>query len=172
MTKTVQHDHYSYQNQMVDFPIFIVLDQLRTPENVGMCLRLAEAFGAEGVALWSDGPQLDQRSLKKTARSVEKNLRLIYYNDLISLIENKRQENYQILSLELTNKSQSLSKYQFQKEQKICLIVGAERQGIRPEVLEKSDACIQIDLFGQNSSINVANSLGIALYEITKQQKA
>lgn len=164
-----QLDHYSYENTPRKFPIEIILDQLRTPANIGMCLRIAEAFGVESLYLWDNGPQLEQRNIKKTARSVEKNLRLNYYNDLISLIEKKKKENYKIIALELTNQSYSLGEFEFDKNEKFCLILGSERQGINAEVLNQTDLALAIDMFGENSSMNVANSLAIALYEITKQ---
>jgi len=164
-----QLDHYSYANEPKKFPIEIILDQLRTPANIGMCLRIAEAFGVESIYLWEDGPQLEQRNIKKTARSVEKNLRLNYFKDLNSLIAKKKRENIKIIAIELTNQSHSLANFEFSKNEKICLILGSERQGINAEILKQTDLAIAIDMFGVNSSMNVANSLAIALYEITKQ---
>jgi tRNA G18 (ribose-2'-O)-methylase SpoU len=107
--------------------------------------------------------------VKKTAREAEKNLNLHYYEDVISQIKKRQERGFSIISLELTDKSKSIDTYTFTKSKPICLVIGSERNGIQQEILNQSDDILSIDMFGSNSSLNVATSLSIALYEITKQ---
>ncbi|MGB0837845.1 MAG: TrmH family RNA methyltransferase [Flavobacteriaceae bacterium] len=164
-----QHDHYTHQIKKQNFPITVVLGALRTPQNIGMCLRVCEAFGVSKVYYDENGPDLNNRLLKRTAREAEKKLSVISYNDVISLLENHEQNDFKILALELTDKSVNIRSYAFNPQEKICLIVGSERYGIPQDVLNKCQDYIAIDMYGENSSINVATSLSIALYEITNQ---
>jgi tRNA G18 (ribose-2'-O)-methylase SpoU len=164
-----QHSHYTQVNSSIEFPVEILIDGLRTPQNIGMCLRLSEAFGVQNVFLHKESPDPSNRSVKKTAREEEKNLNLHYYEDVISQIKKRQERGFSIISLELTDKSKSIDTYTFTKSKPICLVIGSERNGIQQEILNQSDDILSIDMFGSNSSLNVATSLSIALYEITKQ---
>jgi tRNA G18 (ribose-2'-O)-methylase SpoU len=73
------------------------------------------------------------------------------------------------VSLEITSNSEPIHDYAFPKNQPITLVVGDENFGVSEEILKLSDAVIHIDMFGQNSSMNVVQAANIALYEITKQ---
>ncbi len=164
-----QHSHYTQVNSTRTFPIEILIDGLRTPQNIGMCLRLSEAFGVRNVFLHKDSPNPTNRSVKKTAREAEKKLKLHYFEDVISQIQERQDKGFRVISLELTDKSKSIDTFSFLADKPICLVIGSERNGIQQDLLNLSDEILSIDMFGTNSSLNVATSLSIALYEITKQ---
>ena len=77
-------------------------------------------------------------------------------------------EGYQLLALEITDDSIPLDSISSKELKKVALIVGNEISGISEELLKLSDNRLHITMFGRNSSMNVAQSAGIALYEITK----
>ena len=165
----IQHSHYTQVNASRKFPVDILIDGLRTPQNIGMCLRLSEAFGVQNVFLHKSSPDPSNRSVKKSAREAEKKLELRYFENVISQIHERQEKGFSIISLELTDKSKSIDTYRFSTDKPICLVIGSERNGIQQEILNLSDEILSIDMFGSNSSLNVATSLSIALYEITKQ---
>lgn len=164
-----QLTHEQVNKHIKNFPIVIVGDEIRTPQNVGMSLRVADAFGIEKFYLNPNSPDLDNRAVQRTARNTDKTLTTEYYKDSIVLIEKLKAENYTIIALEITDNSKLLHDYNFTQHQKIALIVGSERFGINPEVLSLCEHSLSITMFGENSSMNVVNSLSVCLYEITKQ---
>ena len=161
-----QLKHEDIKNQKMVFPISIVCDNIRTPENIGMIFRLAEAFGAECIYLCGDAPTLPNKKVARAARSTIKpgNHRTVKNTvDIISELKNK---NYTIIGLEVTNNRKDIRHFHFYKNNKIALVLGSERYGISKEVLQMTDHCVHINLFGNNTSINVANATAIALYEM------
>jgi len=73
-----------------------------------------------------------------------------------------------VICVEITENSKSISEIQSENNQKIVLVVGSERYGIQHEILTCADSVYHIPMYGQNSSMNVAQATSIALYEITK----
>ncbi len=166
--KPKQLTHKEVENKKNTKEIIVVADGIRTPENVGMLFRIAEAFGVKKVFLVGESPDLKNKKVIRTARSTQKELEIQYLETMPKLIEILKKETYKLIGLELTNTSKSISKFDFTKNKKIALIIGAERFGITPKTLTSLDATVHINLFGKNSSINVINALGICLYEITR----
>jgi 23S rRNA (guanosine2251-2'-O)-methyltransferase len=163
-----QLSHFEVVKNNIIKEIIVVSENIRTPENIGMLFRISEAFGVKKVYLIGNSPNLENKKVLRTARSTEKELKIQLFDNSIRLIEKLKKENYQLIGLELTDLSVSLSSSNFSDFNKIALFVGAERFGLSKETLQKLDQSIHIDLFGKNSSINVVNALAIALYELTK----
>jgi len=148
--------------------IIVVSENIRTPENIGMLFRISEAFGVKKVCLVGNSPNLENKKVLRTARSTEKELEIQLFDESIQLIKILKENNYQLVGLELTDLSVNLSSCNFSEQDKVALFVGAERFGLSQETLQELDKSIHIDLFGKNSSINVINALAIALYKLTK----
>ena len=85
------------------------------------------------------------------------------------VINQLKAKGYKIVSLEITDNSTPIHNCQFSKKQPIALVIGDENFGVSEPILALSDTIIHIDMFGQNSSMNVVQATNIALYEITKQ---
>lgn len=164
-----QLDHKKTVNNNFDFPLIVIGEELRTPQNVGMGLRISEAFGVKTFYLNNNSPNTDNRLVQRTARNTDKNIDIISYDDIILLISTLKKEGYTIIALEITDKSKNIHQYNFTEHQKIALLIGSERFGINPEALRLCNESIHIPMYGKNSSMNVINSLSVSLYEITKQ---
>ena len=95
-------------------------------------------------------------------------MQLVFKND-IDLIKSLKNEGRHIISLEITSQSTPIHLTQFSNDKKIVVVIGDENFGISETILNISDSVIHIDMFGQNSSMNVVQATNIALYEITKQ---
>lgn len=105
----------------------------------------------------------------KTSRATEKVVDYSIQESAISAVEELKNEGYQIVSLEITNTSEPIHSYTFSTEKPLVLVVGDENFGISDAILKISDAIVHIDMFGQNSSMNVVQATNIALYEMTRQ---
>jgi len=149
--------------------LIVVSENIRTPENIGMLFRVSEAFGVKKVFLVGESPNLENNKVLRTARSTEKQLDIKLFKNSQKVITELKADNYFLIGLEMTDESKKLQLVDYSKYNKIALFVGAERFGIEQKTLEQLDQVIHIDLFGKNSSINVVNAVGIALYEISKK---
>ena len=164
----MQLNHYNtnFKNQI--FPITLICDNVTSAPNIGSLFRIADAFGIEKLILCGDDISLG-RKMAKTSRATEKVVNYEVNRDASEVILDLKNKNYQIISLEITNSSQAVHNVQFSTNKPIALIIGDENFGVSEHILNLSDAIIHIEMFGQNSSMNVVQATNIALYEITKQ---
>lgn len=164
-----QLTHQHIQNSQKKFPIVVIGDEIRTPQNIGMCIRVCEAFGVESFFQNDQSPSLDNKIVHRTARNTEKQIPVVVYVDIIKTIQLLKNDGFTIIALEITDASKNIHNYNFTNHHKIALLIGSERFGITPEALALCDESIHIPMFGNNSSMNVVNSLSVSLYEMTKQ---
>jgi 23S rRNA (guanosine2251-2'-O)-methyltransferase len=164
-----QLSHYDIKNQQKQFPITIVCDAIRTPENIGMCFRVSESFGVSKIYLHENSPAVTNSIVKRTARNTIKQLEYNTYANFEKTIQQLKDEGNTIIGIEITDKSIDIQNFNFKNHKKIVLLLGSERNGIGN--INLLDYSIAIPMFGQNSSMNVIHSLSIALYEVTNQLK-
>ena len=164
-----QLSHENVENTQQKFPITIVCDAIRTPENIGMCFRISESFGVEKIYFHENSPSVENRKVINTARNTINQIAHDYYTDFNSLINNLKDEGNTIIGIEITDKSINIQDFNFKNHEKIVLLLGSERNGI--ENVDLVDFTISIPMYGRNSSMNVVHSLAITLYEITNQIK-
>jgi len=145
-----------------------VCDNVTNATNIGSLFRIADAFGIERIIFCGEHISLG-RKMTKASRTTEKVMSFTVSNVILDEVKQLKVDGYFILSLEITNKSMPIHTFQFSKEKPIALIVGDENFGVSEAVLKLSDKVIHINMFGQNSSMNVVQATNIALYEITKQ---
>ena len=163
-----QLTHYNTQFTKQTFPIILICDNITNAPNIGSLFRTADAFGVEKI-IFCGSPIPSGRKMTKTSRSTEKVVVFEERDSILETIQLLKSEDYQVISLEITNNSQKIDSFTFRKNQKIALIVGDENFGISESVLNLSDGIVQIEMFGHNSSMNVVQATSIALYEMTKQ---
>jgi len=149
------------------FAIILVTDNVTRPANVGSIFRIADAFGVERLILGGSTIELN-RKVWNTSRASEKVVNFEQIENSQDVIKNFKKEGYSVICLEITKNSKSISEIQLENNQKIVLVVGSERYGIQHEILTCADSVYHIPMYGQNSSMNVAQATSIALYEITK----
>ena len=164
-----QLTHYDIENNQKQFPITIVCDAIRTPENIGMCFRISESFGVKKIYFHDSSPKIENRIVKKTARNTVNQIEHASYSDFKTIIQELKAAQNTIIGIEITDKSINIQDFEFKNYEKIVLLLGSERNGI--ENIQLVDHTIAIPMFGRNSSMNVIHSLAITLYEATNQIK-
>ena len=162
-----QLTHYDVKNNQREFPITIVCDAIRTPENIGMCFRISESFGVEKIYFHENSPSIENKIVKKTARNTIHQTSHSVYSDFEKLMKQLKKEDNLIIGIEITDQSINIQDFNFTNHEKIVLLLGSERNGIKNTHF--IDATIAIPMFGRNSSMNVIHSLAITLYEVTNQ---
>ncbi|OYX25170.1 MAG: RNA methyltransferase [Flavobacteriales bacterium 32-35-8] len=164
----MQLTHYNTSFQKRTFPIILVCDNVTNAPNMGSLFRTADAFGVEKLILCGKHIELG-RKMTKTSRATEKVVNYEISESASNVVTDLKTQGYQIISLEITNSSIPIHTYKFSIEKPMALVIGDENFGISEAILKNSDAIVHIDMFGQNSSMNVVQATNIALYEITKQ---
>ncbi len=164
-----QLTHYNTAFTKRDFPIVLVSDQVSNAPNIGSLFRISDAFGVEKIFFCGENIPVFGRKMTKTARATEKVVPFEINSAIHEVIAQLQKENYSIISLEITENSKPIHEVDFTKFKKIALVIGDESFGVNPETLYESDLVTHIEMFGQNSSMNVVQATNIVLYEITRQ---
>lgn len=167
----MQLTHYNSKFKKHKFPITLVCDNVTNAPNIGSLFRTADAFGVEELIFCGEDIILGKR-MKKTSRSTEQYIDFKTNSDINEVVKNLKLNNCFIIALEITDNSSSLFDLKLNKDKPIALIIGNENFGISQEVLDQCDAVIHINMFGNNSSMNVVQATSVSLYEITKQLSA
>lgn len=164
----MQLDHYSTSFTKRTFPITLVCENVTNAPNLGSLFRTADAFGVEKIVFCGEHIPLG-RKMTKTSRATEKFVDFEISDNALEVTTQLKAKGYQIVSLEITDSSAALHDFKFSNKQPIALIIGDENYGVSKTLLKLSDDIIHIEMFGQNSSMNVVQATSVALYEITKQ---
>lgn len=164
-----QLTHYTTNFKKQIFPVTLVADQVSNAPNIGSLFRICDAFGVEKIVFCGDNIPVFGRKMTKTSRATEKFVPFEITADIHAVISKLQNDGYTIISLEITEDSKSIQTIDFSKFEKIALVIGDENFGVNPETIYESDVVTHIDMFGQNSSMNVVQATNIVLYEITRQ---
>lgn len=163
-----QLSHHTTEFEKKKFPLVLILDGISGPANIGSIFRLADAFHIEKVVLCGVTIDMASHRLKKTARATVEKIAFEVKESCIEVCAKHMEMGYSLLALEITSTSISIDTENFSNYKKIALVVGNENSGVDEEVLSRTKKNLHITMFGNNSSMNVAQATGIALYEITK----
>jgi len=147
-------------------PIVLVLDNVRSLNNVGSAFRTGDAFRIEKIFLCGITGKPPHRDIQKTALGATDSVQWEYVLNTLEAIHLLKESGYKICALEQAEKSVSLEKYSPQQGEKHALIFGNEVFGVEDEVLANSDIVLEIPQFGTKHSLNISVSLGIATWDI------
>ncbi len=146
-------------------PIVVVLDNIRSLNNIGSVFRTSDALMVEKIVLCGISGTPPHKEIHRTALGAEESVTWEYYKNTLDAIKLLRGEGYKVLSLEQTVKSIDLMKYKPMNGLKYALVFGNELRGVEQEVVNLSDDCIEIPQFGTKHSFNIAVSTGIVLWD-------
>lgn len=163
-----QLTHYTTRFKKRVFPITLVGDNVSNATNIGSLFRIADAFGVERLVFGGNTIPMGRR-MTKSSRATEKIVPFEVVANAETVVRALKEDGHQIISLEITDNSVPLHSYQFSLDKRIVLVIGDENFGVSESILALSDQVIHIDMYGQNSSMNVVQATNIFLYEITKQ---
>ncbi|MCD4781524.1 MAG: RNA methyltransferase [Candidatus Omnitrophica bacterium] len=142
----------------------VVLNDIRSLHNVGSIFRTCDGVGIRKLWLCGITGYPPQSQISKTAIGAEDRVDWEYARDVLSVVEELKQQNYQIVILEQTD--QCYDYYDFIPRKPVCLVVGNEIDGISEELLPFVDDAIDIYMKGIKNSLNVSVAFGIAAYHI------
>lgn len=149
-------------------PLVIVLDNIRSMNNVGSAFRTSDAFRVAKICLCGITARPPHRDINKTALGSDKSVDWEHFENTTDCLKQLKSKGFQIVGLEQTDKTNFLNEFNIEKEGKYALVFGNEAFGISDEALAELDTCLEIPQFGTKHSLNISVSLGIALWEFQK----
>lgn len=152
-------------------PIVIVLDDVRSAYNVGSIFRTADAFRVEGIFICGISARPPHKDISKTALGATESVHWKYFPDVNDAVGELKNKHFRIYAVEQAYGSIELSKFLPGNDIRIALVFGHEVLGVKDEILELADGCIEIPQFGTKHSFNVAISAGIVLWDIINKLK-
>ena len=152
-------------------PIVIILDNVRSLNNIGSIFRTCDAFRIEKIYLCGITATPPHRDIQKTALGATESVEWEYHTDTLQVMKKLRGDSYSVYSVEQATQSIMLQDFCYNGNSKIALIFGHEVRGVEQKVVDESDGCIEIPQFGTKHSFNIAVSAGIVLWEILRGKK-
>ena len=148
----------------------LIANNIRSAENVGSLFRTADALGIEQIYITGYSPNIDHPKVKKTALGAELSVPSSKQLDVLSVIKKLKQADYQIIGLEISDKSESILDYSA-GHQKIALLLGNEVEGIPSYLMDECDKLIYIPQHGIKESLNVSVAAAIASWQLIQTSK-
>ncbi|MDE7335431.1 MAG: RNA methyltransferase [Muribaculaceae bacterium] len=149
------------------FPIAVVLDNIRSLNNIGSIFRSADAFAADRVVLCGITATPPSVEIHKTALGAENSMDWTYYPSTAEALDALRAEGWLIAAIEQAADSVSLEDFRPDPDRKIAIVLGHEVYGVDQSVVDAADLTLEIPQFGTKHSLNVAVTAGILLWHLT-----
>ncbi|MGC9048960.1 MAG: RNA methyltransferase [Patescibacteria group bacterium] len=156
----------NYLKKVKKKKLVLILDNIRSLYNVGAIFRIADGAGIDKIYLGGITGKPPNEKIKKVALGAEQSVAWEHHWQIWRVVDKLKEENFQIVALEQTAKSICYTK--FKPKPPLALIIGNEKRGVSRSLLKRADKIIELPMFGQKESLNVAIAAGIAVYEINK----
>lgn len=150
-------------------PLIIILDNVRSLNNIGSVFRTSDAFLIESVFLCGITACPPNAEIHKTALGAENSLDWIYYEQTEDAVRELKNIGFTICAIEQAERSIMLDELVLDKTKKYAVILGNEVKGVRQEVVDLCDCCVEIPQYGTKHSLNVSVAAGIVIWEFFKQ---
>jgi 23S rRNA (guanosine2251-2'-O)-methyltransferase len=151
------------------FPYVIILDNIRSLNNIGSFFRTADALRAEKIILGGYTQQPPHREITRSALGAELSVAWEKAPVVAEAILELKNTGYQVLAVEQVEGSTLLHEYDFKKGEAYAFVFGNEVEGVSEEVMSLVDGCVEIPQYGTKHSFNVSVSAGIVLWEFVRK---
>lgn len=145
-------------------PVTVVLDNVRSMQNVGAFFRTADAFGIEQIALCGITATPPARDIHKTALGAELTVAWSYHASTVACIDELHARGYRVLAVEQVEGAAMLQDFVPEAGVRYALVFGNEVDGVAQEAVDRCDGAIEIPQVGVKHSINVSVSGGVVLW--------
>ncbi|NNL09401.1 MAG: RNA methyltransferase [Croceitalea sp.] len=146
-------------------PLTLVLDNVRSLNNIGSVFRTADAFLVNKIFLCGITAQPPHKDIQKTALGSTESVAWEYREHTIDLVHELKEKGYQVFSIEQAEKAIMLNDFNTAQKQQYALIFGNEVKGVAQDVVSISDGVIEIPQFGTKHSLNIAVTAGIVVWD-------
>lgn len=158
-------DQYKNRNKS---GVVVVLDNIRSAQNIGSFFRTGDAFGIDGVFICGIGATPPSKEIHKTALGAELSVSWSYFDKTCDAIEKLKLDGYTIIAIEQVEGAIMLNEYE-RTEEKVALVFGNEVDGVDQSVVDLCDSGIEIAQYGTKHSLNVSVAAGVVLWHLLKR---
>jgi len=151
-------------------PLIVVLDNIRSLNNIGSVFRTSDAFRIKKIYLCGITAKPPHKDIHKTALGATDSVDWVYFENTIDAISNLKEKNVTIVSIEQVENATKLQNFKIKKDVTYALIFGNEVKGVQQSVVDMSDYVVEIPQFGTKHSLNISVSVGVVLWEFIKKE--
>ena len=148
------------------FDVIVILDNIRSGNNVGSVFRTSDAFRISAVYLCGITAQPPQRDIHKTALGATESVNWKYFIDASEAVNDAKTQGFTVLGVEQTQNAIKLDKFIPEKGGKYAIVLGNEVRGVQQKIIDQCDECLEIPQFGTKHSFNVSVTTGIVLWDL------
>ncbi|NLZ18783.1 MAG: RNA methyltransferase [Bacteroidales bacterium] len=146
--------------------VVIVLDNIRSAHNVGSAFRTGDAFRADRVYLCGICATPPSAEIHKVALGAEQTVPWEHADDTLALVRRLRAEGWTVVCAEQTEHAVPLQDFRREPGRRYAVVFGNEVDGVRQDVVDEADLCVEIPQYGTKHSLNVSVSVGIVLWQL------
>lgn len=154
--------------QSEKLPVVLVLDNVRSLNNVGSAFRTADSFLLENLCLCGLTGHPPNAEIEKTALGATETVNWKHFKTTKEAIHELKQKGYKVYAVEQVNNAVYLQNFKSNINEKIALVFGSEVYGVEQEIIDMCDGSIEIPQLGMKHSLNISVSIGIVVWEVTK----
>lgn len=164
--KELQRPSVDEFKQINKLPLVIVLDNIRSSNNVGSVFRTSDALLVSKIYLCGITAPPPNKEIHKTALGAENSVEWEYTETTDEAVARLKEEGYTLIGIEQVEGSISLPDYQPETDEKVAIIFGNEVKGVQQSIIDQCDKNIEIPQYGTKHSFNISVSAGIVLWEL------
>jgi 23S rRNA (guanosine2251-2'-O)-methyltransferase len=153
-------------------PVLVILDNIRSLNNIGAVFRTCDAFAIEKIYLCGITAQPPHRDIRKTALGATETVEWAYKESTLQLVEELKEKGVHVLAIEQVEGSISLQDFQLTDHHKLAIVFGNEVEGVQQAVVDACDDSLEIPQLGTKHSLNISVSAGVVLWELFKQHQS
>lgn len=147
-------------------PLIIILDNIRSLNNIGSVFRTSDAFLIKKIYLCGITAVPPHKDIHKTALGATESVDWEYVDDALSLIKKLKEQNIATISVEQADNSVKLTDFRINPNATYAVIFGNEVKGVQQSIVSETDYCVEIPQFGTKHSLNISVSCGIVLWDL------
>ncbi|MDN3494136.1 RNA methyltransferase [Winogradskyella bathintestinalis] len=153
-------------------PIIIILDNIRSLNNIGSVFRTSDAFLIEKIYLCGITATPPHNDIRKTALGSTETVDWEYAENTLDIVEKLKSKNIHICSIEQAESATMLNDFAPQPNEKYAFVFGNEVKGVAQDVVDASDVVIEIPQYGTKHSLNISVSCGVVVWDIFSKLNA
>jgi 23S rRNA (guanosine2251-2'-O)-methyltransferase len=152
-------------------PLIVVLDNIRSLNNIGSVFRTSDAFKVQSIYLCGITGTPPNKEIHKTALGATESVSWHYFEFTEDAIQKLKSEHFRVFAVEQASGSVMLNLFTVEDNTSVAVVFGNEVNGVSDGAMALVDGCIEIPQFGTKHSFNIAVSAGIVLWELFKFYK-
>lgn len=155
-------------------PLTVVLDNVRSLNNIGSVFRTSDAFRVEHIALCGITATPPHREIHKTALGAEDSVVWSYHEDTAECVKELKARGYKVYAVEIAHDSVKLGMWNEElgiDGHPVAIVFGNEIDGVQESVMEICDGALEIPQYGTKHSLNVSCAAAIVIWELFKMMR-